>query len=255
MPGALWLRAGSWEMEILPERGGRIRSLSLAGFELLDQGIGVDNRAADGFVEGGAWGWDEMVPTVEPAIWNGIALPDHGEAWRRPWSVIEAGESSCSMRCEGVVLPWRLDRKVVLGDSVRAEYVLTNVGEAAIPGYWCAHPLFGYEDGMEIDVGVRLMGFAAGKSGKLFLRPGEIDRARLVWRSGVGVEVAWDGALTPYCGVWVCNGDLGGYRQVAIEPATGGGDRPDSDEPPPTLEPGESLTWWLEIRKGTMNGV
>src|ERR1700716_1624362 len=77
MPGALRLRGGKWEMEVLPQRGGGIKSLRLAGVRLLDQGIGVDLPTAEGFVEGGAFGWDEMVPTVEPATWNGIALPDH----------------------------------------------------------------------------------------------------------------------------------------------------------------------------------
>jgi galactose mutarotase-like enzyme len=50
--------------------------------------------------------------------------------------------------------------------------------------------------------------------------------------------------------VWACNGDLGGYHQIAIEPATGGSDHPDPAAPPPQLEPGEELEWWLEIRRG-----
>ena len=66
--------------------------------------------------------------------------------------------------------------------------------------------------------------------------------------SGAAVEVAWDPILTPYIGIWACNGDLGGYRQIAIEPATGGGDRPHLAVPPPLLDPGAELSWWLEIR-------
>ena len=42
--------------------------------------------------------------------------------------------------------------------------------------------------------------------------------------------------------------DLGGYRQIAIEPATGGADRPHLAVPPPLLEPNEELRWWLEVR-------
>jgi galactose mutarotase-like enzyme len=232
-------------MDIRPERGGRITSLCLRGEELLDQGIGVDQPTAERFVDAGAWGWDEMVPTVEATG----SLPDHGEAWRVPWTVASSHESACVMRAEGRALPWSLERRIELGDVVRVSYVLVNAGSTdEIPGYWCAHPLFRYEAGMEVDVGVRLMGLAEGKSGKFFLPRGEIDRARLRWRDGRAVEIAWDREATPYCGVWICNGDLGGYRQVAIEPATGGGDRPDSDEPPPMLVPGQSLVWWLEMR-------
>ena len=238
------LASGVWLMDIKPERGGRITSLRLRGEELLDQGIGVDQPTAEGFVDAGAWGWDEMVPTVEATG----ALPDHGEAWRVPWAVVSSDESTCVMRAEGRALPWRLERRIDLGDVVRVSYVLSNTKAPEIPGYWCAHPLFRYEAGMEIDVGARLMGFAEGKSGKFFLPRGEIDRARLRWPGGPAIEVAWDREATPYCGVWICNGDLGGYRQVAIEPATGGADRPDSDEPPPMLWRGQSLEWWLEIR-------
>jgi len=83
---------------------------------------------------------------------------------------------------------------------------------------------------------------------KVFLAPGSLERVSLGWESGAAVEVGWDPKLTPYVGVWVCNGDLGGYRQIAIEPATGGNHRPDPAEPPPVLGPGESLEWWLEVR-------
>jgi hypothetical protein len=123
----------------------------------LEQGTGVDDAAADGFVEGGASGWDEMVPNVDAT---------HG---------------SVSMRCGGRVVPWQLERRIELGEG--------------------------------------------------------------------GVRLSY-AALTPYVGVWVCNGDLGGYRQVSIEPATGGNDRPDPAAPPPLLEPREQFRWWLEVRDG-----
>jgi galactose mutarotase-like enzyme len=217
--------------------------------ELLDRGIGVDQPSASDFVEGGACGWDELVPTVDASTWQGIDLPDHGEAWRLPWTVVEVGEDRCLMRCDGRALPWRLERLISLGEVVRAEYAMANLGGKPIPGYWCSHALFSYEDDMEVEAGAKLMRLAATKSGKFFLPRGAVDRARLSWRSGTAVELRWDREATPYCGVWICNGDLGGYRQVAIEPATGGGDRPDSDEPPPMLAPGETLEWWLEVRE------
>ena len=101
-------------MDIRPERGGRITSLRLRGEELLDQGIGVDQPTAEGFVEGGAWGWDEMVPTVEATG----SLPDHGEAWRLPWEVLSEDSTSCVMTCNGRRLPWRLERRMEFDLSV-----------------------------------------------------------------------------------------------------------------------------------------
>ncbi len=223
---------GRWAVEARPERGGRITSLRLDGEELLDQGIGVDQPTADGFVESGAWGWDEMVPNIEPTE----TLPDHGEAWRLPWEVLQNDASSVLMRCRGRVVAWELERRIVLDDVVTVSYLYRNLGREPQYAYWSAHPLFKYDGNMEV-----------GTSGKVFLPKGSSDRARLGWKSGARIEMRWDPSLTPYVAVWICNGDLGGYRQVAIEPATGGNDRPDPAAPPPLLEPGESYQWWLQI--------
>jgi len=245
------LRGGPWEIEIRPERGGRISSLRLAGEELLDQGIGIDDPSTEGFVAGGAFGWDEMVPNVDAALYPGsgpyagISLPDHGEAWRLPWSVVD----DLSMECVGRVLPWKLRRTIAFSDSaVRFDYVYINAGDAPLHAYWCAHPLFRYEPDMHVEVGGDVPRPETGKSRKVFLRRGSIDHALLRWKSGTAIELAWDARVTPYVGVWVCDGDLGGYRQIAIEPATGGADRPHLAAPPPLLAPGERLNWWLEVR-------
>jgi hypothetical protein len=245
------LLGGPWEMEIQPEHGGRIISLRLAGDELLDQGIGVDDPSAAGFVAAGARGWDEMVPCVDasvypgPGAYEGVELPDHGEAWRLPWTVIADG----TLECVGRVLPWRLRRRVELGErAVRLTYAYRNDGAEPLLAYWCAHPLFRYESDMKVEVGSPVPRPESGTSKKVFLRKGLADNARLAWKSGSAVLIAWDKQVTPYVGVWVCNGDLGGYRHIAIEPATGGGDRPHLAVPPPLLAPGKELEWWLEIR-------
>jgi len=86
--------------------------------------------------------------------------------------------------------------------------------------------------------GKELAALAWGASGKTVLPNGSIDRARLGWKSGAAIELAWDARLTPEVAVWVCNGDLGGYRQIAVEPATSS----------TVLGPGETFGWWLEIR-------
>ena len=222
------LAARRWEMEIRPERGGRITSLRLDGEELLDQGIGVDQPTASGFVEGGAFGWDEMVPNLEPTD----VLPDHGEAWRLPWDVLSTG----GMRCTGRLVPWELVRQIDLGDAVLVTYRYRNIGAAPHPAYWCAHPLFRYEPDMEIGAPVP-RGLPDGESTKVFLPPGSVDHVSLRWKAGASIDVRWDPTLTPEVAIWICNGDLGGYRQVAVEPATSA----------PVLEPGSAYEWWLRI--------
>jgi hypothetical protein len=223
-------------MEVRPARGGRITSLRLRGEELLEQGIGVDDPAASDFVAGGAQGWDEMVPNLEAVG----SLPDHGEAWRVPWVVEEESASSALMSCRGRVVPFLFRRHLSLGERVRVEYSYTNAGTGSHLAYWCAHPLFKFESGMSIGVpdGDRLAELSPGRSTKVFLPSGSLDRVRLGWKSGAAIELVWDSGLTPDLAVWVCNGDLGGYRQVAIEPAIAS----------QVLAPGESLEWWLEVR-------
>ncbi len=226
------LRSARWELSVIRERGGRIASLRLDGEELLDQGIGVDQPTARGFVEGGAWGWDEMVPNLEPTE----TLPDHGEAWRLPWNVVAQSDDSLGMSCDGRLVPWRLGRRIILGPSVEGLYTYRNVGSEPHGAYWCAHPLFRYEPGMEIGAEVPRV-LPEGTSTKVFLPAGSVDRVGLGWRSGMRIEVSWDAFVTPNVAIWMCNGDLGGYRQIAVEPATAS----------PVLEPGASLAWWLRI--------
>ena len=126
-----------------PERGGRITSLRLREHELLDLGIGVEDPTAGGFVAAGAWGWDEMVPTLDaadypgPGPWAGTPLPDHGEAWRLPWVVSEEARDSGSMECSGHVLPWQLRRRIELTpNAVRLTYAYSNQGAQPLYAYW-----------------------------------------------------------------------------------------------------------------------
>ena len=216
-----------WNLEIRPERGGRIVSLRLDGEELLEQGIGVDQPTASGFVEGGAFGWDEMVPNLEPTD----TLPDHGEAWRLPWEVLDDER----MRCAGRLVPWELERRISLGEVVVVNYRYRNVGDVPQPAYWCAHPLFKYEPDMEVSA--RLPSLGEGASTKVFLPRGSLDRVSLRWRSGAAVQVDWDLNLAPDVAIWACNGDLGGYRQIAVEPSWTRSE----------LAPGDTYSWWLRI--------
>jgi hypothetical protein len=163
-----------------------------------------------------------MVPNLEPTA----TLPDHGEAWRLPWEALADG----SMRCTGRLVPWQLERRIHLDDSVHVVYEYRNVGDAPHVAYWSAHPLFKFRSGMHL--GVPVPRLAEGTSTKLFLPSGSIDRVE------VGkVVFRWDPALAPDVAIWVCNGDLGGYRQIAVEPSW----------TKPAFGPGETYSWWLRI--------
>ena len=163
-----------------------------------------------------------MVPNLEPTG----ALPDHGEAWRLPWEVL----TESVMRCTGRLVPWRLERRISLGDAVDVSYVYTNVGDAPHTAFWCAHPLLRYRPDIEISVDMTRP--PEGHSSKVFLPSGSVDHVRLG-----PVVVRWDASNVPDAAIWVCNGDLGGYRQVAVEPSW----------TLPDFAPGQTHSWWLQI--------
>ncbi|TMF69837.1 MAG: hypothetical protein E6I00_00245 [Chloroflexi bacterium] len=133
-------------------------------------------------------------------------------------------------------MPWELQRRIELDDAVKVAYQYRNVGRSTQLAYWCAHPLFRYESGMEIGAEVP-SALGEGASTKVFLPAGSVDHIVLGWSSGKRIAVSWDASLTPDVAIWMCNGDIGGYRQIAVEPATAS----------PVLEAGASFAWWLRI--------
>src|SRR5260370_23673206 len=167
-------RGGGWGMEVMRARGGRITSLRLDGEERREQGVGIVDREGSGCGAGGAFGWDEMVATVDATD----ALPDHGEAWRVAWEVVEESPSAALMRCLGRVVPWELERRIELGvRRVRVSYTYANRGAVPHHAYWCAHPLFRFEAGMEIGVpgGGGLGHLGEGERAKVGLGDGSVE--------------------------------------------------------------------------------
>ncbi|MFE2606395.1 hypothetical protein [Streptomyces mirabilis] len=121
-----------------PDHGGRWTSLTAGGREWLwhrDEPRRRAVRPGDPFADAG--GLEECVPTVR-------GLPDHGDAWSRPWR--RAGEEDVA---EGP--DFRLARRIgERGDAVVADYTL-----AAEPGYrfvWAAHALLDLSPAARIDV-------------------------------------------------------------------------------------------------------
>jgi len=102
------------------------------------------------FVDQDMSGWDEMFPTIVacaypgPEIWEGNALPDHGEVWAMPWDVLESSEKELICAVEGKALPYRLSRRARLenGNSLILSYELENLGSESFSYIWAAHPQF-----------------------------------------------------------------------------------------------------------------
>lgn len=95
-------------------------------------------------------GWDEMFPTIVacrypgPGPLVGTPLPDHGEAWALPWTVVKARDDELVLALAGRALPYRLTRRAHFAgpDVLHLHYRLENLGAEPLPYLWSAHPQF-----------------------------------------------------------------------------------------------------------------
>lgn len=168
--------SGDCVVTLLPEFGGKIASIRVKGRELLQAPltpIAARSRTLS-FDASDASGWDECLPSVATcrvdtetgpvSISDPIRdpIPDHGDLWRVPWSVVgDRGaetEASVTLRGECFSLPLALERTSALtqtregGWRLSLDYVLTNTGHDAVPWSWAAHALFAVEEGDRIEL-------------------------------------------------------------------------------------------------------
>ena len=261
---------GRVAVEFDPLDGARITSLVAAGREWLAASPPRD--PAGDFTGSGTGGWDEVVPTVAACtLADGTRLPDHGDAWRREWTVIASeSESGPSTSTAGVSLgsvPLQLTRTLTVeAGRLRAEYVATATGGVGVPLLWAAHPLFAAPPGTRIvagepeprlvgefpEAGARVPwpdgGGIDGVDGALKVFTTGQDRARIVHADGQGLTLRWDAEALPHLGLFWDTGMFADQPVVAIEPTTGCRDAASAVERElPLVSPGRSLRWWLEI--------
>ena len=147
-----------------PRHGGRWTSLSSGGREWLWRGeaTGRDRVVpGDAFVDAG--GLEECVPTVR-------GVPDHGEAWSRPWRSL--GPGSAVVECPAFTLARRLTEE---DGAVVARYRLS-----ADPGYrfvWAAHAL------LDLSPAARLEA-PAGTPTRIYPEPAGGGRPVTAWPGG-----------------------------------------------------------------------
>jgi galactose mutarotase-like enzyme len=145
--------------EILPEFGGKIRSLKwLAnGIELLQPPLGPYRRQDDNhgpvlaFSQSDAGGWDECLPSVAACRVGEVSIPDHGDIWRYPSQAQQTEDTNVKIVSRAASLPLSLTRTLHLSEaSLEIHYAVENIGSRPFPYLWSAHPLF------SVDVGDRL---------------------------------------------------------------------------------------------------
>jgi galactose mutarotase-like enzyme len=160
------IQAGQCSIRMIPQLGGKIASIRIGAFELLQAPLapyGPRTRTMS-FDAGDASGWDECLPSVAACSIETeagpVSVPDHGDLWRVEWlpSNENAEETiTGTLRGECFSLPLTLERTFHLAETTRGcklalNYQVTNRGSFAAPWSWAAHPLFVVEDGDRIQL-------------------------------------------------------------------------------------------------------
>ena len=147
------IQAGQCTLTLMPALGGKISSLRVGMEELLQAPLKpLEPRTRTmAFSDGDASGWDECLPSVAECDVQTEAgsahIPDHGDLWRVPWQVLNAGQDSATLRAKCFSLPLQLTRSAILSEvaagwRLQLLYSLTNLGAFNVPWAWSAHPLF-----------------------------------------------------------------------------------------------------------------
>ncbi len=261
-------------MTIEAQRGAKITSLrGVDGTEWLttEPRRRVELPGRYGFTEAEMCGWDECAPTIDAAtLADGRELSDHGDVWDVPWQVLHQTDDE-------VVLEVVVDR---LGFALRRRAAATSTGfvleyearatdERSLPWLWAAHPQFAAPDDLVVEVpGLERVRQvyppdATGDdrpfapiaapitaSAKYWAVAPALPPGAVLRRGEACLELRWSGEALRGLALWLDSGDVADHRCVAVEPATGRGDRV-SDLTTPAevalLEAGNPLSWRLEL--------
>ena len=152
-PGFVALEGGGTRVEVVPQQGGRVRSLRVGGREwLMPEGPGTDPQRGAPPIEGA--GWDECAPAAGAGTlpeWvkgvGGRPVPAGGEArTKAPEVSVRTAAEGHSVDCtwRGDRLPWMLKRRLLIrpDGAVEARYEAFATGEHRLPFLWSAHLLF-----------------------------------------------------------------------------------------------------------------
>ncbi|MEG0913949.1 MAG: hypothetical protein RSD35_09555 [Oscillospiraceae bacterium] len=246
------------------------------------------SKYGDNFENGELSGFDEMFPNISAGKypddpWRGRLLPDHGEVWSRIWESSFNG-LQLNFIIDGICLPYRLQKSISISDdAIKLNYCVKNLSDSPIKFIWAAHPLFVIEDEMQLEISCCSAIMNVHKGQRFLGDYGEIhtwpisneghdmrilssqnkccnkyyvtaklseNTSRLIYPSGITVEIKAPADRVPYIGVWT-DEDGANMKCVAPEPCTGAYDTLEKANELNCIsqvEPYEIYKWQLEIR-------
>jgi len=251
----VYLASGLWDIECLPDDGGRIAALRFDGRDLL-------TAAPEPFVPPAeppgryetrpVYGYDDCFPSVDACTYPGrdrFEVPDHGELIWLPWRVcVEEGRLICQATCRLLPAVFRRTLRAD-GAALRWDYEIENASDEPLPCLHVPHALMPPQEitGLDLpdcravhdesregippwsggdDPAAYLLAGKPGTANMLLLRGCERGRAEVAFRDGPVVEIAWPVELFPTLGIWWNKGGFPaekglGRRECALEPMPG----------------------------------
>jgi galactose mutarotase-like enzyme len=236
------------EIAVVPELGAKIISMKSlrTGREWMWRPPGelelFHNLPGDSFFRSPLVGVDECLPTVEPCVWRGRKLPDHGEVWSAGWTVDEEAWQKGALKTSVhlKISPFDFERTIELDENgIRMSYQLINRSPAAEYFLWAMHPLLNIQEGdrLVLPASTRALLDGAGwvdavdsavpkgNCSKLLAGPLK-EGASGIHNSKTGdrFDVEWNTAENNALGLWLTRGGWHGHHHFAIEPTNAGAD-------------------------------
>jgi galactose mutarotase-like enzyme len=269
-------------VEVAATEGGRVRRLlsrrdGREWFHPPRGFVGTPAGLTTSFVATDHFGWDEMLPTVDPSVYrgapyDGVALADHGELWSAEWTVVDATDTSLTQRVVGRQIDFVLERTLRLDHTtLHATYRCEVPRPTDL--LWALHPQFACVTGTRLELdGVTswMVGegaalstqpwpgaliverdLAPGEDRNCYLAPGHlVTHPRLIDPSGATVTVTWDHDFAPYLVVWADYQHYSPDRVIAIEPMSGyydALDRAQAHDRISHFSPEAPTAWWVDV--------
>jgi len=236
------------EIAVVPELGAKIISLKSVrtGREWMWHPPGelelFHNSPEDHFSSSPLVGVDECLPTIEPCVWRGRKLPDHGEVWSVGWNVDEEAWQKGVLRTSVNlgVSPFDFERTIELDENeVRLSYQLSNRSAASEYFLWAIHPLLKIQEGDQLvlprstrallngDDWVDAVDSAIPKGNCSKLIAGPLTDGYCGIhnpKTSERFDFEWNPTENNALGLWLTRGGWHGHHHFAIEPTNAGAD-------------------------------
>jgi len=230
------------------------------------------NNPGDDFFRSPLVGMDECLPTIEPCMWRGRKLPDHGEVWGVAWDVDaeawQKGALKTSVRLG--ISPFDFERTLELDDNeICLSYHLSNRNRTSEYFLWAMHPMLKLQQGDKLVLPSstrKLFGertwvdaidsaMPNGGCAKLVACPLSESRAGVHNElTGARIDFEWKASENNGLGLWLTRGGWHGYDHFAIEPTNAGADalvEAVSRKRCGAVEGNSFVSWQIHLRVGS----